>query len=79
LSRILSHPAEVRPSHDSACITENYTDNGKFTFDIRGSMHHSTIHKEKFNKMQQGIKILLFHIFMKLNMFLATHGPSSGA
>jgi hypothetical protein len=31
------------------------------------------IHKEKSNKMQQCIKILLFHIYMKLNMFRATH------
>jgi len=37
-------------------------------------------HKEKSNKMQQCIKIfLLFHIYMKLNMFRATHRPSSGA
>jgi len=28
--------------------------------------------------MQQYIKIL-FHIYMKLNMFQATHRPSSGA
>jgi len=27
--------------------------------------------------MQQYIKILLFHIYMKLNMFRATHRPSS--
>jgi len=45
---------------------------------ILGSLHHSTIHKEKSNKMQQCIKILLFHIYMKLNMFRATHRPSSG-
>jgi len=32
----------------------------------------------KSNKMQQCIKIL-FHIYMKLNMFRATHRPSSGA
>ena len=37
------------------------------------------IHKENSNKMQQCIKILLFHIYMKLNMFRATHRPSSGA
>jgi plastocyanin domain-containing protein len=37
------------------------------------------IHKEKSNEMQQCIKILLFHIYMKLNMFRATHHPSSGA
>jgi hypothetical protein len=48
-------------------------------FDVRGSMHHSKIHKEKSNKMQQCIKILLFRIYMKLNMFRVTHRPSSGA
>jgi len=37
------------------------------------------IHKEKSNKMQQYIWILLFHIYMKLNMFRATHHPSWGA
>jgi len=37
------------------------------------------IHKEKSNKMQQCNKILLFHIYIKLNMFRATHHPSSGA
>jgi hypothetical protein len=47
--------------------------------DVRGSVHHSTIRKEKSNKMQRCIKILLFHIYMKLNMFRATHRPSSGA
>jgi len=26
--------------------------------DVRGSVHHSTIHKEKFNKMQQCIKFV---------------------
>jgi hypothetical protein len=35
--------------------------------------------KEKSNKMQQCIKILLFHIYMKFNMFRATHHPSSRA
>jgi len=29
--------------------------------------------------MQQCNTILLFHIYMKLNMFRATHRPSSGA
>jgi len=29
--------------------------------------------------MQQCIKILLFYIYIKLNMFRATHRPSSGA
>jgi len=37
------------------------------------------IHKEKSNKMQQCIKILLFPIDIKLNLFRATHRPSSGA
>jgi len=36
-----------------------------------------TSHK-KSNKMQRCIKIL-FHIYMKLNMFWTTHCPSSGA
>ena len=35
--------------------------------------------KGKSNKMQQCIKILLFHMYMKLNIFRATHRPSSGA
>jgi len=34
--------------------------------------------KEKSNNMEQYIKILLFHIYMKLDMFWATHRPSSG-
>jgi hypothetical protein len=50
----------------------------RMKFDVCGSVHRSTIHKEKSNKMQQCIKIL-FHIYMKLNMFRATHRPSSGA
>ena len=33
---------------------------------------------KKSNNMQQYIKILLLHIYMKLNMFWATHRPSSG-
>jgi hypothetical protein len=47
--------------------------------DVRGSVHHSTIQKEKSNKTQKRIKILLFHIYMKLNMFRAAHCPLSGA
>ena len=34
----------------------------------------STIHKES-NKMQQCIKFLLVHIYMKLNMFRAMFSP----
>ena len=33
---------------------------------------------EKSNKMPRCIKILLFHIYIKLNMFRATHRPSAG-
>jgi len=50
-----------------------------YGLDVRGSVHHSTIHKEISNKMQQCIKILLFPIYIKLNMFRTTHRPSSGA
>jgi hypothetical protein len=31
--------------------------------DVRGSVHRTTIHKEKSNRMQQCIKILLFQIY----------------
>jgi hypothetical protein len=34
-------------------------------FDVRGSIHHSTIYKEKSNKMQKSVTILLFHTYMK--------------
>jgi hypothetical protein len=67
--------------HDSVSVTYQQTKILYYTsvkLDVRGSVHHNTIHKEKFNKMQQCIKIL-FHIYMKLNMFRATHRPSSGA
>jgi len=47
--------------------------------DIRRSGHHSTIHTEKSNKMQQYFKFLLFHIYMRFNVFRATHRPSSEA
>jgi len=40
--------------------------------DVSGSVHHNTIHKEKSNKMQKCTKILLFRIYMQLNMFRAT-------
>jgi hypothetical protein len=50
-----------------------------FFFDVCLSVHHSTIHKEKSYKMQQCIEILFLHIYMKLNMFRATHRLSSGA
>jgi hypothetical protein len=49
-----------------------------FCVDVRGSVRQCTFHKEKSNKMQQYFKILLFHIYKKLNMFWATHRLSSG-
>jgi hypothetical protein len=58
------------------------TDTGKpdyLVFDVRGFVHHSKMHEEKSKKMQQFIRLLLFPIYMKLNMFRATHRPSSGA
>ena len=39
--------------HPNAYIERN----GLFVLDVRGSVHHSTIHTEKSNKMQQCIKI----------------------
>ena len=39
-------------------------------------MHHSIIHKEKSNKMQQCIKILLFHIYMNVHQ-LHVQQPST--
>jgi len=50
-----------------------------YKLDARGPVHRNKIHKEKSNKMQQCIKISLFHIYMKVNMFRATRRPSSGA
>jgi len=44
-------------------------------FGVLWSMHHSTVHKEKSNQMKQCIKILLFHIYMKLNMFRGDAPP----
>jgi len=38
-----------------------------------------SIHNEIANKMQPCIKKLLFHVYIKLNMFRATQRPSSWA
>jgi len=46
---------------------------------IEREKKRNILHKEKSNKMQQRIKILLIRIYMKLNMFRATHCPASGA
>jgi hypothetical protein len=64
----------ILPEHD-----DDDDDDDDDELDVRGSVHHSTIHKENSNKMHQCIKILSFHIYMKLNMFRATRRPSSGA
>jgi len=47
---------------------------------MQQAAHHNTSHTEKTNKMQQAAhQNLLFHIYMKFNMFRATHRPSSTA
>jgi hypothetical protein len=48
------------------------------TFTIAGVLECYSIHTEKSNKMQQ-YQNLLFHIYMKPNMFRPTRHPSSGA
>jgi hypothetical protein len=51
------------PKKSYIIITTGVTDAKHKQLDVRGSVHHSTIHKEKSTKMQQCIKILLlFHI-----------------
>jgi len=63
--------------HHQKCFFFNLADAGKRCailcwFDWCKHSHR------KSNKIQQCIKIL-FHIYMKLNIFRATHRPSSGA
>jgi len=41
-------------------------------FDVRGSVHHSTIHTEKFNKMWQCIKIY-YSIFIRSSTCFGRH------
>jgi hypothetical protein len=45
------------------CVVMRFCRHAKVTeqrkFDVRGSVHHSTVHKEKSNKMQQRIKIFI--------------------
>jgi len=57
-------------------------DNGRINkSEILGSSKSNVLKynsQRKSNKMQQRIKIL-FHIYIKLNMFRATHRPSSEA
>jgi hypothetical protein len=70
-----SSPAETERGQDDSVTTS-------VIFTVSKTCLFNTpwnLHKEKYNKMQQHIKILLFDIYMKLNMFRATHRPSSGA
>jgi hypothetical protein len=46
--------------------------------DVRGSLHHSIIHMQKIQQ-DAAVYQILFHIYIKLNMFRATYRPSSGA
>jgi len=56
----------------------NKKQNLPYKFDVCGSMHHNIIY---IKKIQQDATVYqnLFHIYMKLNMFRATHRSSSGA
>jgi len=46
--------------------------------DVRGSVHHSTILTAKTQQDATVYQYLLFQIYMKLNMFWATHRSLSG-
>jgi hypothetical protein len=61
-----------------ACLPDQ---NLQLEFYLRGMVNdqeYSNNTQRKSNKIQQFIKIL-FHIYMKLNVFWVTHRPSSGA
>jgi hypothetical protein len=48
----------------------------------RINSHLNCRHNNSYRKIQRDATVyqnLLFHIYKKLNMFRATHGPSSGA
>ena len=77
-ARIISYEHVFMTGYFKKNIQDDFKLNVLFKLNVRGSVHHSTIHKEKSNKVQQCINILLFHIYMKLNMLRATHRPSSG-
>jgi hypothetical protein len=47
--------------------------------DVRGFVHHSTVHKENPTSCNNASEFLLFRIYMKFSVFRATHRPSSGA
>ena len=47
--------------------------------DVRGSVHHSTIHQETIQQDATMYQTFIIPYFLKINMFWATHRPSSGA
>ena len=55
-----------------------FTSSEIFCLDVRGSVHHNIIHKENPTRCNSVSKFL-FNIYVKFNIFWATHGPSSGA
>jgi hypothetical protein len=59
-------------------VTCNFHKKCKNKLDVCGSVHHSIIHKDNPTSCNSVSKFL-FHIYIKLNMFRATHRPSSGA
>jgi len=47
----------------------------KISLDVRGSVHHSTIHKEKSNKMQQCINIFIIPYLYEAQHVLGDSPP----
>jgi len=74
-------PAILTPSEMNSASDVSHKLSREVTFsslDVRGYVHHSVT----CIKIQQDATVcqnLLFHIYIKLNMFRATHRPSSGA
>jgi hypothetical protein len=60
---------------DTVLIPSQY----HYTVFVRGSVHHTTIRKKNPTRCNNVSKFLLFRVYMKLNMFRATHCQSSGA
>jgi len=56
-------------------MRESLTDFEIYDQIIHNRVNNGNSSQKKSNKMQQCIKIL-FHIYMKLNMFWATHPPA---
>ena len=51
----------------------------EIVIDVCGSVHHSIFHIKKIQQDATVYQNFLFHFYMKLNVFRATHRPSSGA